>query len=107
MQNLKLTLASTMALSMFICLITSALIPINNLTFNFYIINYIQSISFFTLAVSFTLSRLLFKETREKTFNFFKSFLNKKEKKVVKKDIPNPGCTKCKKKKNKKIKQNN
>ena len=102
MQNLKLTLASTMALSMLICLITSALIPINNLTFNFNIINYIQSISFFILVVSFILSRLLFKETREKTFNFFKSFLNKKEKKVVKKDVPEPSCSKCKKKKKKK-----
>tara|TARA_R110000803_G_scaffold201407_1_gene266194 strand:- start:351 stop:662 length:312 start_codon:yes stop_codon:yes gene_type:complete len=99
MQNLKFFLASTMALSMFICLITSALIPINNLTFNISIIGFIQSISFFIFTGSFITSRLVFKETREKTFDFFKNFLKKKEKKVVKKDIPDPGCTKCKKKK--------
>ena len=99
MQNFKFILASTMAMSLFICLMFSALIPINNLTYNFNIINHIQSISFFVFGFSYITSRLAFKQTRKTTFDFSKNFLKKKEKKVIKKDIPDPGCSKCKKKK--------
>ena len=96
-QNFKIILAGLMAMSLFICLFSSALLPIIGIWTKFEPVEKIQSYSFFIFGLTFIGSRLLFKNTRDNTVNFFKSFLKKKQK-IEKKDLPDADCG-CKKKK--------
>ena len=104
MKNFKLFMSTIMALSLVICLIFSILIPLNNLTYNYNFINLAQSTSLFSFFSCMIITKILFKENRKKTFNFFKNFIKKKEKIVLEKKVPEPDCGCKKKKKNKKIK---
>lgn len=90
-------LASIAALSFFVCLISSALIPINNLTLKVDFIDYTQSASFFIFLTTFLSSKIFYKNGREKTVNFFKNFLKKQKKEILEKDLPEADCG-CKKK---------
>ena len=97
MKNFKLFMSTIMALSLVICLIFSILIPLNNLTYNYNFINLVQSTSLFSFFSCMIITKILFKENRKKTFNFFKNFIKKKEKIVLEKKVPEPDCG-CKKK---------
>ena len=95
--NIRIILAGITAFSLFVCLLSSALIPLNNMTLEFDFINHLQSFSFFTFLTFFMVGKVFFKKGREKTINFFKNFLKKQSNTVLEKKLPDADCG-CKKK---------
>jgi len=95
--NIKFFLISTFTISLLIWLLCGILVPLNNVTFKWYVIPIIHDYSFFIGASLVILNHFIYKKTRERTLDIVRSFFNEKTK-TKKLKVPKEPCGSCKKK---------
>lgn len=102
MKVIKLINSFFLLISFFSWLIFSFITSFTNLfTDYFSFFNYVHTISASVMVVTMATNQMLFKSSRENTKRLVKDLFTtkQKDKEVLKKDIPERHCTKCKNKK--------